>query len=54
MYVADVTDVKELLDLRAELLAERVSAMRDGGRFMERIEWDLEDIENRLWELGAK
>lgn len=54
MYVEDVTDVQELLALRAEVLGERAETLLKGGRYIEQIDWDLEDIEERLWELGGE
>lgn len=48
MYVEDITDVKELLDIRAELVRERSRR----GRYCEQLDWDIEDVEQRLWELG--
>lgn len=50
MYVADVTDVQELLELRAEAEDELIQS----DYMSEQAAWDLEDIENRLWELGAE
>jgi hypothetical protein len=44
MYVEDVTDVQELLQLRGDLVAE----------CCEQCKWDIEDIDNRLYELGGK
>jgi hypothetical protein len=49
MYVADVTDVKEL----EELLAEAKDRLIASGceRAWEQAAWDIEDIEDRIDEL---
>lgn len=53
MYVEDVTDVQELLELRAEA-EDRLLSAGDGSWSGEQALWDLEDIDNRLYELGGK
>lgn len=47
MYVADVTDIQELLDLRAEAEAELIKS----NYMSEQAAWDLEDIDDRIYEL---
>lgn len=56
MYVADVTDVQELLELLAEAQDRLAYAeIRPGSELAyEQAMWDIEDIEERLWELGSK
>jgi len=49
MYVADVTDVQELLELRAETEDRLIRS----DYMNEQAAWDLEDIDIRLFELGG-
>ena len=49
MYVADVTDVKELEELLAE--AQDFLASATNAEEFEQAQWDIEDIEDRIDEL---
>lgn len=50
MYVADVTDIKELEYLLGQAKDDLKHAV--GGREIERAAWDIEDITNRIKEIS--
>jgi hypothetical protein len=49
MYVADVTDIKELEYLLGQAQDELLHAV--GEVAIEQAQWDIEDITNRIYEV---
>jgi hypothetical protein len=49
MYVADVTDIRELEQLLSEAQVFLADSRSEAGR--EQAAWDIEDITNRIYEV---